>query len=128
MSSEGGLISVEEMIVHIVNDNPDKFRFVFMDCIFSCAFNILLRIQCDKQVLDHSLAMAHLPRISSEVSLNGTVLGGYSNYMSKSTVKYYTDLYSSVGLTDQEIIDIKGEADVYIRGRRLNKIVNNSIK
>jgi hypothetical protein len=126
MSSEGGLISVEELIVDIVNDQPAKFRFIFMDSIFSAAFNILLRINCEKVVLPNSLGMIHLPRVSTDVNLNGAVLNGFSNYMSKSTVKFYLDLYRSVGFTEQDLIDIKGEGDVYVRGNKLNKIVNNS--
>ena len=60
IDSVGGNLDAMNLILSIINNDPDQYKITAFSNVGSCSFDFLLRARCERVVLDSALAIVHL--------------------------------------------------------------------
>ena len=126
--SNGGLTTICDFMVDIINSQPERFKIVAGSYIGSSAFIFYLKCNCSKKILPKTIAMIHQTSLSIDINEYGKPNNRYDKCMDLQQNLYVEEsmsLIESLGLTEKEKKEyIKGE-DIYFTYNRLLEVVKN---
>lgn len=132
ISSDGGLVSILEAMLYIINSKPNRFKIIGYDELCSCAFEFYIRAKCNKELIKNTIGMYH--QSTTKISINDNLKPAYYDgeaYL-KRKKKYFVpnsnDIMTKCEFTPKEIKKIKKGKDVYFQYDRFKELENYYIK
>ena len=126
--SEGGHVSVMEVMINIINQYPERFRLVGYSDLCSCAFEMYMRVKCQKSLVPGTIGMYH--QTLSDITMNDRMKPVYAidkanmhkkkNHFLPTTVEFM----NQCEFTDKEKKRVKKGHDVYFQYDRFKEIEN----
>jgi hypothetical protein len=132
LSCTGGEQWVSDIMVDVVNKNPERFEIIGAGHILSAAFCFFFDSRCKKRIMRGTIGMIH--QGITDVSLNDNLMPAYSLDIAchkRLKNSYYPDgldFIKRIGLNKKEIKKYKKGHDVYFQPDRLLELFNNQVK
>ena len=60
LHSDGGRIAILDAILDLINSNPERFTLIGFNKLASCAFELYIKANCNKRLLNGTFGMYHL--------------------------------------------------------------------
>lgn len=128
ISSDGGLVSILDSILHVINLDPKRFNIVGYDELCSCGFEFYIKANCKKELIPRCIGMYH--QSTTSVSLNDKGKATYYDgeaYLKRKQHFFYPELIKFMDqceFTKKEKNRIKKGDDVYFQYDRFKEIEN----
>jgi len=131
-SSDGGYWYASQMLIRCLNNLPKTFsvKIVFFWRIYSAAFNVLIDVKCEKEVLDGAVALLHLldRDVSSREYIHDKT--SFSKFlvddMNRYNEKYLAWMAALPGFLSEDDVKVLSEGrDVYADSVRINDLLEN---
>lgn len=128
ISSDGGLVSVLESMLHIIASDPKRFIVVGYDELCSCGFEFYIRVNCQKSIIPGCIGMYH--QSTNKIFLNDTGKPAYYDgeaYLKRKKKTFYPEMIKFMNdceMTNREKKKIKKGEDVYFQYNRFKEIEN----
>lgn len=127
LDSNGGKVFVMEIILDIINRNPDEFKIFAVEEIGSSAFILFLHVKCKRKLGMLTRGMYHLT--SREIRLNSNGKGTYHHdefQLKTPKLAYQRDLKiaTKLGLTKDEMKRFKKGEEIYFDVNRIKQFLD----
>lgn len=120
---EGGLYSVFQVMLDIINSTPSKCQLIACGELHSAAFEMFYLAKCRKKIIPFTFGMYHLATDEIETDEKGKPKSGQAQAKLdnlKATKKFTLSFCQKIGMNASEIKRIKNGEDVYFQTDRLN--------
>lgn len=122
----GGLNSINNAMLDIVNSNPSRFKIVGTGYLASCGFDFFVKAECEKKILNPTLGMFH--QFRQEIDIDERMKPYYpidSEYqkLQKNSFPESLEFIQLCGFTKKETNDFKKNKDVFFQHNRLKEII-----
>lgn len=128
LNSGGGLIDVADIILEILAGANVGVTLMALGSIYSAAFELFFRADCDKIIHPHTLGMFHFGFDDISMDENGKAKGEEAaarmNLLKLMKPKTL-ELCELLGMTTGEIRKIKSGKDVYFQPNRLHEFLKS---
>lgn len=126
LNSGGGKTSIMSAILDLINTNPNRFVLIGYCSLASAAFELFVRAQCEKRLLENTIGMYH--QGSRSIDINDY---GRPKYHEDLAIKNQTEVYRKLtivfidkcGFTPTEKSKFKKDHDLYFSHERFLEIV-----
>ena len=129
LCSDGGLICVCNVLLHIINNHKDRFKLIGFESLSSAGFEFFIKAECEKELLPYTLGMIH--QHQRKITLNSNMEPTYSDGEALMIrAKKYTNpddeiFIERLGLSPKELREYKKGNDIYFQHDRFLEIINN---
>lgn len=127
ISSGGGVSAAAQILVSLINAEPERFRVIAVDHIQSAAFRFFFEVECDKCILKDCIGMYHMSRQEMDMGFDGQPFFQLDKFL----LKNYPDFMKedlqwceSIGMNAQEIEQIAKGDNVYFSPEQLRNFIN----
>ncbi|MGL4977021.1 MAG: ATP-dependent Clp protease proteolytic subunit [Cetobacterium sp.] len=122
--SGGGLVYVGDLIIEIINQNPEMFKITALECISSTAFVIVAKAKCEKKLLPGTQGMMHQAYKDYSIKTGGKVViaKDYKTY-DRFLYNQELELMKELECTEEEITKYKKGKDVHFTYERLKQLL-----
>lgn len=128
ISSDGGLVSVLDTILHAISLDPKRFKVIGYDELCSCGFEFYVKVNCQKTLLPGTIGMYH--QSTNKIFLDDKGKPAYYDgeaYLKRKKKTFYPELLKFMDdceMTNKEKKKIKIGKDVYFQYDRFKEIEN----
>ena len=130
IDSEGGLYSIFQIILDIINSTPSKCHLIACGELQSAAFEMFYLAKCRKKITPFTFGMYHLATDEIETDEKGKPKSGYAKAKLdnlKATQKFTISFCRKIGMNTSEIKKMKNGEDVYFQADRLNYFLKQTV-
>lgn len=127
ISSGGGSGAASEILISLINSEPERFRVIAVDHIQSAAFRFFFEVECDKCILRDCIGMYHISRQEMEMGFNSQpyfqvdkfLLKNYPDFMKRDL-----EWCDRLGMTAAQIEEIAKGNNVYFTPEQMQEFIN----
>lgn len=135
LHSGGGLTAIMAAILDLINNNPSRFILIGYCSLSSSAFELFVRAECEKRLLENTIGMYH--QGTREISINDF---GKPKFHDDVAILKRTEVYKKMttnfidkcGFTPTEKTKFKKDHDLHFSHERFLEIVetysNNQLR
>lgn len=124
-SSSGGLVSVGEAMIDLINRNKKRTTVIVYCMLASMGFLLFTRVRCKRVVLSTAYGMSHLTKWKISLSEGGSVTDRFDKFKEeymKNKLEATLKFYECLGFTEKEMKELRKGKDVYLTSERLEEI------
>lgn len=127
ISSGGGASAAAQILVSLINAEPERFRVIAVEHIQSAAFRFFFDVECDKCILKDCIGMYHMSRQEMDIGFDGQPFFQLDKFL----LKNYPDFMKEdlqwcdrLGMTAAQIEEIAKGNNVYFTPDQLRNFIN----
>lgn len=128
LNSSGGDPDFGSAMLDAINNKKEITTLIAYGTIYSAAFDLFFKVQCEKRILNGTIGMAHLSRIEFN---NFTIEGKPDNQQILVYKKWWEidkrerlKFYEEVGIDKKDLLKIKKGLNIYFQYNRLLELLN----
>lgn len=128
LSSHGGLTSVYNIILDIINQNSENITLIATDEIQSAAFMLFFFAKCNKYILEGTIGMAHYTWTVMSINETGKPTSESEKFLLKELKgnrSIVIDKYKEIGLNTAELKKIESGKDCFFSYKRLLQLIEH---
>lgn len=126
LKTEGGDVTCQDAIIHLLNENADKCILIGYGYLYSAGFNIFYKAECPKTLLPDTLGMAHFAasflRITETGKPNMSDPDAFYLKNLKITKSKTMKFFKSLAFTEQELEEASDGKEVWFNTKRMNEL------
>lgn len=127
ISSGGGSGAASEILISLINSEPERFRVIAVDHIQSAAFRFFFEVECDKCILRDCIGMYHISRQEMEMGFNSQPYFQVDKFLLKNYPEYMKrdlEWCDQLGMTAEHIEQIAKGNNVYFTPEQMQGFIN----
>lgn len=127
-NSYGGETHVGFEVIDIINRNKDRIELIASDNIFSTAFLIFFKAQCERKILPLTFGMMHCASTSFEAKHEGKIAIFEKERRSKflAVNEFLLNWCRDLGFTESELKKFKKAEDIHFDTKALHNLLEQS--
>lgn len=131
LSSPGGETNIGAAMRELINRHSERTIVTAYSYIESAAFDLFFKVGCARVILPTTIGTAHISRwcvIKGEGGIDLDRREAFKTSHLRSTINERVEFFKALGMTDNEISLMKRGEDIYLDSKRLQKMLQKSIK